>query len=113
MKKLQDNKEKDVISLLNTGKSVRQVAEILHVSKSVVGRIKKRCCASLDVSKGGRPKLLSEADERFCVRQATKNEVKNASKIAKLLKNNVGVKASPETVRRALRRGGLRCDYQA
>ena len=74
IKKLQENKENDVISLLNTGKSVRQVAEILHVSKSVVGRIKKRCCTSLGVSKGGRPKLLSEADERFCVRQAQKTQ---------------------------------------
>ena len=40
MKKLQENKENDVISLLNTGKSVRQVAEILHVSKPIVEKLK-------------------------------------------------------------------------
>ena len=74
IKKLQENKENDVISLLNTGKSVRQVAEVLHVSKAIVEKIKKRCCTSLGVSKGGRPILLSEVDERFCVRQATKTQ---------------------------------------
>ena len=74
MKKHQENKENDVISLLNTGKSVRQVAEILHVSKTIVEKIKKRCCASLGVSKGDRPILLSEVDERFYVRQATKTQ---------------------------------------
>ena len=74
MKKLQENKENDVISPLNTGKSVRQVAEILHVSKPIVEKIEKRCCTSLGVSKGGRPILLSEVDERFCVRQATKTQ---------------------------------------
>ena len=60
MKKLQENKKNDVISLLNTGKSVRQVAEILHVSKPIVGKIKKRCCRSLGVSKG--------ADINCCLR---------------------------------------------
>ena len=107
MKKLQENKKNDVISLLNTGKSVRQVAEILHVSKPIVGKIKKQCCRSLGVSKGGRHKLLSKADERFCVRQATKNAAKNASNILKLLESNVGVNTIPETVRRVLRRGCL------
>ena len=104
MKKLQENKENDVINILNTGKSVCQVAEILHVSKLIVEKIKKRCCTSLGVSKGGRPKLLSEVDERFCVCQATKNAVKNASNILNLLESDVGVKAIPETVRRALHR---------
>ena len=52
-------------------------------------------------------RTTSEADERFCVRQATKNAVKDASKILKLLESNAGVTASPETVRRALRRGEL------
>lgn len=86
MKKLQENKENDAISLLNTGKSVRQVAEILHVGKPVVEKIKKRCCTSLGVSKRGRLKLLFESDERFCVRQATKKAVKNSSNILKYLR---------------------------
>ena len=55
MKKLQENKENDIISTLNTGKSVRQLAKILNMSKPIVGKIKKRRCTSLDVSKGGRP----------------------------------------------------------
>ena len=36
MKKLQDNKEKEVINILNSVKSVHQVAEMVHVSKSTV-----------------------------------------------------------------------------
>ena len=83
-----------------------QVAEILNVSKYMVGRVRTRRCASLNVLKGGRPKLLSQADERFCVRQATIKAVKSASKFSKLLETNAGTEVSPETVRRTLRRRG-------
>ncbi|KAG1016704.1 hypothetical protein G6F26_012315 [Rhizopus arrhizus] len=55
----------------------------------------------------GRPKVLSAADERYCVRQFTKNRVPSAVKVAECLENDIGKKVGVETVRRALRKAGL------
>ncbi|KAG0820392.1 hypothetical protein G6F17_012430 [Rhizopus arrhizus] len=55
----------------------------------------------------GRPKVLSAANERYCVRQATKNRVPSAVKVAECLENDIGKKVGVETVRRALRKAGL------
>ncbi|KAG0923111.1 hypothetical protein G6F35_015738 [Rhizopus arrhizus] len=55
----------------------------------------------------GRPKVLSAADERYCLRQFTKNRVPSAVKVAECLENDIGKKVGVETVRRALRKAGL------
>ncbi|KAG0927047.1 hypothetical protein G6F32_013005 [Rhizopus arrhizus] len=59
------------------------------------------------LKQGGRPKVLSAADERYCVRQFTKNRVPSAVKVTECLENDIGKKVGVETVRRALRKAGL------
>ncbi|KAG0924832.1 hypothetical protein G6F32_013767 [Rhizopus arrhizus] len=51
--------------------------------------------------------LLKQADERYCVRQVTKNRVPSAVKVTECLENDIGKKVGVETVRRALRKAGL------
>ncbi|KAG0752576.1 hypothetical protein G6F62_013179 [Rhizopus arrhizus] len=50
---------------------------------------------------------LSAADERYCVRQVTKNRLPSATKVAKVLEKDTGRKVSAETVCRTLRKAGL------
>lgn len=51
-----------------------------------------------ELRKGGRPKLLTEADRRYCVRLVTKRRIDNAVKVKK---------KQLERVRRVLRSKGL------
>ncbi|KAG0925219.1 hypothetical protein G6F32_013635 [Rhizopus arrhizus] len=51
--------------------------------------------------------LLKQADERYCVRQVTKNRVPSAVKVTECLETDIGKKVGVETVRRALRKAGL------
>ncbi|KAG1274375.1 hypothetical protein G6F66_012985 [Rhizopus arrhizus] len=74
-------------------------AEVLS-SYSVVTR-------SLNLNMKQVPKVLSAADERYCVRQVTKNRVPNAVKVMEYLENDTEKKVGFETVRRALRKAGL------
>ena len=95
------------ISLLQQGKSIREVERVTGLSKSAVGRLQKPHFFGLGKPKGGRPKLLSAADEGYCVRQVTKNHITSATKVAKELGKGSGRKVSVDTVCRALHKAGL------
>ncbi|KAG1309137.1 hypothetical protein G6F62_014879 [Rhizopus arrhizus] len=95
------------ISLLKQGKSVLEVEELIGLSKSTARRLRKAHCTGVMKPNRGRPKVLSAVDERYCVRQFTKNRVPSAVKVAECLENDIGKKVGVETVRRALRKAGL------
>ncbi|KAG0752642.1 hypothetical protein G6F57_018249 [Rhizopus arrhizus] len=95
------------ISLLKQGTSVREVEELTGLSKSTVGRLRKNHCTGVMKPNKGRSKVLSAADERYCIRQVTKNRVPSAVKVTESLENDIGKKLGVETVRRALRKAGL------
>ncbi|KAG1087858.1 hypothetical protein G6F40_013620 [Rhizopus arrhizus] len=95
------------ISLLKQGKWVWEEEELTGLSKSTVGRLRKTHCTGVIKPKRGRRKVLSAADERYCVRQVTKNRLPSAVKVTECLENDIGKKIGVETVRRALRKAGL------
>ncbi|EIE83958.1 hypothetical protein RO3G_08663 [Rhizopus delemar RA 99-880] len=107
MKQISQDTVVRAISLLKQGKSVREVEGSAGLSKSTVGRLRKIHCFGLDKPKYGRRKILSAADERYCVRQVTKNRMSSAAKVAKELEKDIGRKVSTVTVRRTLHNAGL------
>ncbi|KAG1578082.1 hypothetical protein G6F48_012220 [Rhizopus delemar] len=107
MKQVSQDTVVRAISLLKQGKSVREVEGVTGLSKSTVGRLPKTHCFGLHKPKCGRRKILSAADERYCVRQVTKNRMSSATKVAKELEKDTGRKVSAKTVRRTLRKAGL------
>ncbi|KAG1181460.1 hypothetical protein G6F35_015898 [Rhizopus arrhizus] len=107
MKQVSQDTVVQAISLLQQGKSIREVERVTGLSKSAVGRLQKTHCFGLGKPKGGRPKLLSAADERYCVRQVTKTRISSAIKVAKELEKDTGRKVSADTVCRALHKAGL------
>ncbi|KAG1442718.1 hypothetical protein G6F46_013168 [Rhizopus delemar] len=107
MKQVSQDKVVRAIPLLKQGKSVRKVEGVTGLSKSTVGRLRKPHCVRLGKPKAGGPKVLSAADERYCVRQVTKNRMSSATKVAKELEKDTGRKVSAETVCRTLRKAGL------
>ena len=48
---------------------VREVEESIDLSKSTVERLRKSNCSSIIKPNGGQPKVLSAANENYCVRQ--------------------------------------------
>ncbi|EIE86061.1 hypothetical protein RO3G_10772 [Rhizopus delemar RA 99-880] len=107
MKQVSQDTVVRAISLLKQGKSIREVEGVTVLSKSTVGRLRKTHCFGLHKPKCGRRKILSAADERYCVRQVTKNRMPSATKVAKELEKDTGRKVSSETVCRTLRKAGL------
>ena len=107
MKRISDDTRNSAISLLQSGLSARDIGVRLGVSKSTISRISKERYTGLKKSKGGRPKLLSEKEESYCVQQVTRKRVSNAVKVAKGVELDLGIKCNPETIRRTLRKHGL------
>jgi uncharacterized protein YerC len=68
MKQVPQDMVFQAISLLKQGKSAREVEELTGLSKSTIGRLRKTHCTGVIKPNGGRPKVLSAADERYCVR---------------------------------------------
>lgn len=107
MKETSQAVKNSIISLLNSGNSIRKVAEALGVGKTTVSKVKNLHCAGNENLKGGRPKILSKTDVSYCVQKVTRKRVSSAAKVAKDLKTDFGIQCSAETVRRALRMEGL------
>jgi transposase len=107
MHSISDNLYNLVISLLQEGETVREVAKTVGVSISTVSRIGQKECSDRILHKGGRRQALSAADKRYCVRMVTKGNLDNAVKVKKMLEKDHEITVSADTVRRALRGGGL------
>ena len=107
MKTVSDAKRNDVISLLNSGHTVSEIARRVNVSQATVCRIEKKACPDREKLKGGRPSKLTTADKRYCVHKITKGGLDNAVQVKKELRRNLHVNVSANTVRRALRDNGL------
>ncbi|KAK4513552.1 uncharacterized protein ATC70_005554 [Mucor velutinosus] len=107
MKAIAVSKVNSAITMLRSGVSIRKIAEKLSLGKSTIGLIRTEHCPGVKTSKGGRPRVLSEADKSYCVRKVTKERVSRAVKVTKMFEKNFQIKVHPETVRRALRTAGL------
>ena len=97
-----------IISLLQSGRSTRQIAAITHVSKTTVSDIAKRHLPGLIKAKGGRPSKLSEADVRHAIRLITTGKADTAVQVARRLRDISNMPVSTQTIRNHLRRSGLK-----
>jgi transposase len=107
MRSLSEQTRQDVVSQLLQGKSVRKVAENLGIGKSSVQRIRSQRVKDLLKSRGGRSSKLSVQAKRFCINKITSGKLKSSVSVKKALENDLGVKVSVSTVKRALYDAGL------
>lgn len=99
-----------IVTLLESGNSIRHVAHIVGVHFSTVSRVYKRVKETggfKNKPKTGRPRLLVDRNERKVLRLITTNEASTAVQAQKQLNSEEGIKVSVETVRRTLKRNGL------
>ena len=108
MKKISPNKITNVISLLNQGFSYNMVAARLSLSKATVHRIKKVHLPYHNHAQPGRPKSLTPQQEQLIVQKLISRELDNAVDITKHLQDYQQTHVNANTVRRALKRSGLK-----
>jgi transposase len=108
MKPISDEVRNNIVSLLDSGLSGRQISARLNVGRSTVNRVRAATRHETEKPRAGRPAKLSVADKRRLVRTITSGKADNPVQVARELKHTVGVETSAQTVRRALKEVGLK-----
>ena len=99
----------DLHAMLLSGKSYASIARQLSISLSTISKYRKIFKIALAPRKGGRPALITPSDKRRLVHLIRSGRVDTAPEAMRLL----GLRVSNQTVRNALREGGLRARVKA
>ena len=97
-----------IISLLDTHHSGKEISRRMGVSTGAISKVRSEHQSSLPKSTGGRPSKLSSADIAYAKRIIRMRKADNAKQVMKVLKNVTNQTLSSQTVRRHLRKTGLR-----
>ena len=97
MKPISCEEKAQVINLLDMGISARKIADQVKISPMTVKRVKDKYSPSIAKSKGG----------RLVGRMILSGEADTAIQAADQLRSSAITDASPSTIRRALKEGGL------
>nr|XP_033195961.1 uncharacterized protein LOC117159882 [Bombus vancouverensis nearcticus] len=104
MKPLSEDKKNGIICLCDKGLSLRQIAEKCGFCHIIVARIRKKYVSAPISSQNGRPQLISDRAAReiaHCIRL-------DSYKAPKIAAQEIEISASEWTIRRSLKRIGLR-----
>ncbi|GBM49212.1 hypothetical protein AVEN_65742-1 [Araneus ventricosus] len=94
----------------SSGKSVRNIAKLVHLSHSTVQYMLNRFKEGnriVNKVRKGRLEKLTERDPRFIIRKFVKNPRLSALKVSTEFNEKFSTPISPETDRRVLREAGL------
>ncbi|KAI0999834.1 hypothetical protein K3495_g8364 [Podosphaera aphanis] len=108
MTKLSLEQVTSITTLLNNGKSTREVAKIVGYGKSTVANYRRVTAIKAPDPKVGRPQKLTSRDKRVIARSMVNGGVKTAVEMARLMNTEREDKISPVTIRRALKEEGLK-----
>jgi transposase len=107
MMPISNDKRKNAIVHLQRGKSEREVARIVGLSKSTVHNINAGLENDGPKAKGGRVCKLTRREKSLCVRYVVKDGKANATEVKKALQESLDVNVSTSTVRRVLKDAGF------
>ena len=102
--------KKEIMSLLEQGKTIRAISNSLKISKSTIGRISKlynRTGKFIKQEVMGRPKKTSPNEARIISRIAFKDRFKTAAQITREINSARQIPISSKTVGRRLNEVGL------
>src|SRR3954471_7400708 len=108
-KELTDFERGEIIGLFKGKFSVRQIAEILNHPKSTVGNIIKKYKdqgLTTTAIHSGRPKILSERDERHLIKRQKKIEKILLKKLTEKFNTIMKISVSSRTIQRTLYKAG-------
>ena len=108
MKPLSSSKITSILSLLDSGLSLRQIASSMHVSIGSVSNIIKRHRHDAPKSVGGCKRKLTDADLQHATHLIISGKVETAVEACKVLEDITGKTLNPQTVRRGLKQVGMK-----
>jgi transposase len=108
MKPISGETRNNIISLLDSGLSSREIGTQLGVSYSTVCRVRASTRPGMQKPRAGRPAKLTAIDKRRVVRMITSGRVDTAVQATQQLKDATGAEMSDRTVCRALKEAGLK-----
>src|SRR6266576_3354380 len=94
--------------MLDAGHSAHSIGSITSVHTSTIFRLCSKKCSELHKSSGGHPTKLSPANIHHAVYLITTRKAENAVQVTKTLKNITNQSLSPTTVRRHLKKAGMK-----
>jgi transposase len=96
-----------VILLHEAGNTFSKIAALKGISKASVSRIVKEDSKGTNQVKRGRPRLLSDQQERYYHRQVLSGKIDTAVDATKCLLEDADVQVSADTFRRSFKRAGM------
>ena len=108
MRKIKNKKKMEIISHLRQGSSTREIAVLCNVSKSTVSRIRNSESIEVPKQPGGRKRLITGRMKRNLIRLFTTGKVSNSVQAKNVLRNDYYLNVSCSTIRRTLKRSGMK-----
>jgi transposase len=108
-KELTDFERGEIIGLHKGGFSQRKITEILNIPKSTVGDVIKKYNdqgLTTTASRSGRPKILTERDERHLINLVKENRNKTLEELTENFNTNMSISVSKRAVQRVLHKKG-------
>ena len=97
-----------IISLAQEGHSITFIKDKTSVSRSQISKIRSAHCPEVPKAKGGRPSLLTPTTVRHATRLIETGKADTATEVHRLLQDTFLEGVSVNTIRRALKRIGMR-----
>ena len=97
----------NVLSLLQTSSSTRDISAQTGVSKSKVASLAKEVIPDKKNHSAGHPKKLSATDEHAAIKQITIGRAENAAQVARNINPLLSQSVSTQTIRNTLHKANI------
>ena len=98
----------NILSLLDSGHSDRQISSITSIHHSTISRLHKKYCPNAQKSSGGHPSKLTSANTCFAIHLITSQKAENAMQVTKTLQEVTNQPLSDQTTCCYLKRAGMK-----
>jgi len=108
MKPISKEISNNIITLLDSGLSLRQIGLQLGVSHLTVRRVRDKARPNIQKGQGGRPTKLTITDKRKLLRMVMSGKADTAVQLLQELKMSTDTTVSAETICRTLKGAGMK-----
>ena len=99
--------KENVLSMLHRGYSHRKIARSLHVSVGALHNLRQLHLPNANCSCGGRPRIMTRAEERTCVLEMVRGRVGICADAARQVNQALRIQVSRQTFMCTLVRASL------
>ena len=108
MRSLTPAQQTHILSLLDKGQSSHKISSLTGTHTSTISRLRSKHRSTLSKSIGGCPSKLSPSNIHYAIRLITTQKAENAVQITKTLGDITNQPLSSKTVRRCLKKAGMK-----